>query len=180
MPSSTGKIDLKRTLMHYFNCPFYWYLVFPMKRIDQLKILSHDHHVGLVFARRMKQVAASKDSVLIQAGWVEIEAYYKTELKPHFHIEESLLAPALMEHGKIEMVDKMQTEHAELQQFFTAECHQTIQDLHDFGVLLAQHIRFEERELFDVAQDILSSDILDHVARASFKMHEADNINLTD
>ncbi len=91
-----------------------------MKRIDQLKILSHDHHEGLVFARRMKQIAANKDSVSIQAAWVEIEAYYKTELKPHFHIEESLIASALLELGKIEMVDKMQTEHAELQQFIAS------------------------------------------------------------
>ncbi len=61
-----------------------------------------------------------------------------------------------------------------MQNYNNSLLHQTVRDLHDFGVLLAQHIRFEERELFEVGQDILSSDILDHVARVSFKMREAD------
>lgn len=144
-----------------------------MKRIDQLKILSHDHHAGLVFARRMKQIAESGDADAIQAAWVEIKAYYEIDLKPHFEIEETLIAPALRELGETDKVDKMCAEHEKLQQFVTEACAQTAKDLHEFGVLLAQHIRFEERELFEVVQDKLPPFVLDKVALASAKMRPA-------
>lgn len=141
-----------------------------MKRIAEFKILSHDHHTGLVFARRMKQIAMNEDFPSIQKAWMEIASYYKTELEPHFYIEETFIAQSLKELGDMALVDRLYAEHHALHQFVTAECNQSAQDLYHFAELLAQHIRFEERELFEVAQNKLTPDVLNLVAEASSRM----------
>jgi hemerythrin-like domain-containing protein len=137
-----------------------------MKRLPELQQISMEHHQGLVFARKVKRAAASGDEDKITGMWVKVEASYETELKTHFQIEEQYIASVLEQHGETKLVKQLNDEHTAIRQIFLPECGRTAADLNNFGVLLEQHIRFEERVFLETAQKYMSSDELQAVANA--------------
>ena len=137
-----------------------------MKRAPQLRDLSEDHHHGLVLARKAKLAASGQEGSSGPEIWAEVEAVFKRELEPHFEIEESLIGEALRAAGESQLAQRLVDEHEALRQFLLPRHRRTVDDLRRFGELLEQHIRFEERELFQVAQEKLTSDELGAVAKA--------------
>lgn len=137
-----------------------------MKRVAELRDLSEDHHHGLVLALTAKRTGSGQSDSLVSDVWADIELRFKTELEPHFHIEESLIAPILESRGKTQLVSRLRQEHAVLRDFFVTGSQHTATTLRRWGELLEQHIRFEERELFEVAQETLSREELLAVAEA--------------
>ncbi len=138
-----------------------------MKRAPELHDLSSDHHHGLALARMAKRVAAGDGDRSVADAWVEIGEKFRLELEPHFRIEEAALAPALEARGESALVRRLLEEHAALRALVATGPGGTTADLARFAELLEQHIRFEERELFDVAQRVLSARELGVVAEAS-------------
>ncbi len=138
-----------------------------MKRSPELRDLSSDHHHGLALARMARRSAAGGGDRPIAEVWTEIVEKFRVELDPHFQVEESALAPALEAHGASALVRRLLEEHALLRASVRPGAGRTSADLEDFGELLERHIRFEERELFDAAQRLLSVDELKAVAEAS-------------
>ncbi|MBW6476922.1 MAG: hemerythrin domain-containing protein [Chromatiales bacterium] len=139
-----------------------------MKRVAALRQLSDDHHQGLVLALRAKKAADGKDGLSVDAIWAEVVQRFADELEPHFQIEERYLAPALLDVGEIQLVQRLHQEHAALRELLEATDHSAA-SLREFGQMLAQHIRFEERDLFEAAQRLLSSRTLDAIATADSK-----------
>jgi hemerythrin-like domain-containing protein len=137
-----------------------------MKRLAEFQQLSMEHHQGLVFSRKVKRAAASGDEDLIRDMWVKVEASYKTELEPHFQIEEKYIASVMEEHGETRLVKQFNEEHKAIRQIFVPESGRNGADLNTFGVLLEQHIRFEERDFFEAAQKYLNPDELQAIANA--------------
>ena len=81
-----------------------------MKRHLALRQLSHDHHVGLVLARKARQ--AANGSVHDQRyAWTTLLTRFRTELEPHFRIEEAGLLSALRQAGEIELVQRTLNDH---------------------------------------------------------------------
>jgi len=123
-----------------------------MKRDPRLRSLSSDHHRALVMARKMDRVAGMKviDPVMLR----EIKTFCRDELQPHFAHEEQALLPALMQHGETLLVDRTLREHARMTELArTLDRREALQEL---AHLLREHVRFEEQQLFDVAQTKLS------------------------
>ncbi|MFU8838885.1 MAG: hemerythrin domain-containing protein [Thiohalomonadaceae bacterium] len=139
-----------------------------MKRVAALRQLSDDHHQGLVLALRAKKAADGKDGLSVDAIWAEVARRFADELEPHFQLEERYLAPALLDVGETQLVQRLHHEHAALRELLTSP-DRSAASLREFGHLLAQHIRFEERELFEAAQQLLSSRTLDAIATADSK-----------
>ncbi len=110
-----------------------------MKRHAALVNLSREHHHGLVLAGRC---------VRRQTSWAAVAEVFAAELEPHFRIEEERLLPLL---GEDPVVARTLEDHAALRAQLAAEG-----SLVTFGERLRDHIRFEERELFERAQDLLS------------------------
>lgn len=137
-----------------------------MKRIPELRDLSDDHHHGLVLARKAKQAAAGVDARAAAEMWVEVEMQFAVELAPHFLIEETLIAPHLEAAGESAMTTRLYDEHRSLRECVKPESGRTPADLGRFGELLENHIRFEERELFEVAEKRLSPEALIAIAEA--------------
>ena len=137
-----------------------------MKRVPQLRDLSEDHHHGLVLARKAKMAASGQEGPSGPKMWAEVEAVFKSELEPHFEIEESFIGEALRAAGESQLAQRLVDEHEALRRFLMPGHQRTLDDLRRFGELLEQHIRFEERELFQVAQDKLTGDELGAVAKA--------------
>lgn len=138
-----------------------------MKRSPQLRDLSADHHHGLALARRVRRASDSAEA--LGAAWAEVEATFAAELEPHFVIEETMLAPALEARGEVALAKRLHEEHAALRAFLAPGADRSHARLQRFGELLEQHIRFEEREFFEVAQAVLDADVLRAVEEESRK-----------
>jgi hemerythrin-like domain-containing protein len=133
-----------------------------MNRAEALRDLSRDHHHALVLARRAKLADASTAAPI----WEDVDARLRTELEPHFQIEERLLAPALSAIGEGVLVQRLLDDHAALRAL-VASRQRGVEELVRFGRRLEEHVRFEEHELFEVAQRSLSDAVLAEVAAAS-------------
>lgn len=119
-----------------------------MKRSAGLRTLSSEHHTGLVLARRALQAVEEGQ---VADAWQDLPPQFEQELEPHFRQEEEQLLPALRQLGEEEIVQRTLEEHAALR----ALIHDRERDaeaLKAFAELLKSHIRFEERELFAIAQ----------------------------
>ena len=139
-----------------------------MKRAPELRVLSSDHHRALVLARRAKKAGAD-ETLSVGDIWSDIEKDFRTGLEPHFNIEELYIGAALEGLGKYELAEKLYAEHKALRKFFQSGCGRSSTDLQNFGKLLEEHVRFEERELFEVAQELLSSEMLYAIEKACSK-----------
>lgn len=140
-----------------------------MKRHKNIIGLSHDHHHGLRLAQLIKKDSPEyKDLPNDIDGKVQytINAWEK-ELQYHFKNEEEILFPAVENRDeKIdELIDEILIEHEEIK--FKIKQLQTSDDkeiiLNDLGYILEQHIRKEERELFDRIQEVLGEEKLNEL-----------------
>ena len=129
-----------------------------MKRCAALRTMSNEHHQGLVLAKRAQKAAGTEAA---EKAWQQIQARFAAELEPHFQAEEMVLLPALERVGETELVRRTCADHAELRRMI----HEGgVQAMAGFAELLIQHIRFEERELFETAQQQIPPDELDELA----------------
>lgn len=142
-----------------------------MKRISELRELSEDRHHGLALARMAKKSVAGEGGLSLAEAWMEVDRKFRDELEPHFHIEESMIGPALESRGGRDLVERLLREHAELRRLAGPGLTRTTDVLLMFGELLDNHIRFEERELFEVVQNVLSAEELAAIASASQARH---------
>ena len=134
-----------------------------MKRHPQLQDLSREHHGALKLARAARQAAESGNAGNVAALARRVVDRFATELDPHFCVEESGILVALERAGETTLVQRTLKEHAELRAlastFSTAEAAESTEAamLSRFGDLLASHVRFEERELFEAAQSLMAA-----------------------
>lgn len=133
-----------------------------MKRSLALSALSREHHTALVWAKRAQGVS-DPDSNVFMAKLVTI---FEHELEPHFRLEETGLLAALDQQGEYALVERTLAEHRALRAGIGRIKAGDPDALIPFGVALAAHVRFEERELFPVAEERLSPDFLMAIGRA--------------
>lgn len=137
-----------------------------MKRTSELRNLSSDHHRALVIAKRAKK--AKPDSAFCET-WLEIEQYYSRELENHLRAEEAHIVPGLEKLGKYDLVNQLNKEHKEIRNHFQPKSSRSFNALIRFGKLLEQHVRFEDRELFNVVQESFTQDMLASIKDACIK-----------
>lgn len=136
-----------------------------MKRRDELRGLSDDHHTALVVAARCIRAAEAS----IPELWAAVQTAIESHFEPHFQIEEEILLPALRAVGEAALADRIREEHAALRR---AGCN-SMPDaaaLHEFGQLLHDHVRFEERDVFEPLQHRLPAEALRALDRACARM----------
>lgn len=126
-----------------------------MKRSDSLLKLSREHHGALVLAKRAQGFGATPGAAA-EVFMAQLVATFADELDPHFQAEENTLLPALQAAGESALVKRTLAEHAELRGLIEAVARRDPPALPRFGVALAAHVRFEERELFPAAEAVLA------------------------
>ncbi len=139
------------------------------KRHQSLVSLSHDHHHGLALALRLRQ----GNSALLNDGWTHdrqaqarvVQKFYDEELLVHFRLEEIVLFPAMVKHVEASslLIHALIIQHRQMEDLIH-EMHTddlTVLDrvLIDLGVVLEQHIRSEERELFVMYEQHMPADM---------------------
>ena len=136
-----------------------------MKRSPALLDLSREHHTALSLSLRIARMADAEGyseggSEASAALLIRVSAVFDAELEPHFEEEERSLLPALVAAGELDLVTRTLAEHGAMRNLMTHIRSGDVASLKLFGQQLAAHVRFEERELFARAQDVLSADYL--------------------
>lgn len=118
-----------------------------MKRDARLRKLSSEHHNALVLARKLRR-----------GQEVDLPAAFAAELAPHFAIEEKVLLPALRQAGREDLASRTLCDHDAMRA--------ALAEPERFADLLEAHVRFEERELFPVCEELIPA-ALDGLAHDS-------------
>jgi len=131
-----------------------------MLRDKNLIPLSHQHQHALAMCVRLDRALARGDADL-NAWQDEMVSIWKAEICFHFQAEEKILFPAAETYALLKaLVKRLLSEHATLRDFFSQAQMRRLQaaDLKIFAETLSQHIRTEERQLFEQCQRQMSAD----------------------
>lgn len=131
-----------------------------MKRSTALTQLSREHHLALVLAKRAQSLNMDNKEAVLRLMAQIVETFAR-ELEPHFQLEEDWLLPALSKAGATGIVRRTLTEHAEVRRLANQIKLEEFGSVPCFGAALAAHVRFEERELFALAEALLKPEDLD-------------------
>jgi hypothetical protein len=136
-----------------------------MKRNDHLVLLSWDHHHGLVMALRIERELPGASDDQAAALYSDLLAFWSAGLLPHFRTENECLLARLIRHipRTDESIARTQADHLDLEALVATMRDATDPALRrtalaDFGTRLRDHIRWEERVLFEVTQEQLTND----------------------
>ena len=136
-----------------------------MKRVPELHGLSDDHHNGLVLARRCREAGREDSETSPELVWKHAQETFAIQLDPHFKIEEQHLLPGLEAIGEASLANRIREDHSALRALQRVEPVNRLL-LKRFGELLEAHIRYEEREVFETTQHLISADVLEAIASA--------------
>lgn len=144
----------------------------PLKRIEELKPFSRDHHHTLLLCWKIKaglKKGISPSRIKAYTDW-----FFKNHLIGHFEMEEKYLYPVLgNEH---ELIRHGKEEHKLLTKLFTDETN-IDESLKLIPAELEQHIRFEERTLFNEIQKAASDDQLEKFQQIHSNEKFVDNLS---
>ena len=130
-----------------------------MKRAEQLQKLSHQHHNGLMAVLLLQKGIEKKAAVDELSSF--IVHCWENELRTHFIKEEVYLHPHFLHlPGLMTMYEQMKNEHHVIRRMIDAirNGESSKELIISFYTQLEQHIRFEERELFEYIQSHIEAD----------------------
>jgi hemerythrin-like domain-containing protein len=126
-----------------------------MKRSETLQPLSREHYFALSLAKVCERTALSGDEKLVIETCLKVLQAYENQLEPHFQFEESSLLPLLRSIETQPLVQRTLADHYQLRALLNGIRQNDAESLRSFGKHLADHVRFEERELFPLLEDLL-------------------------
>lgn len=130
-----------------------------MLRDKSLIPLSRQHQHALALCVRLDR-AIQSGQVDLKAWQAEIEQIFEQEIAIHFTAEEKEVFPAAEKFHELQpVVQDLLREHATLRKLFVRAQSQTLEqnDLATIAARLAQHIRKEERQLFEGMQKLMAA-----------------------
>ncbi|MGO9648652.1 MAG: hemerythrin domain-containing protein [Terriglobales bacterium] len=139
-----------------------------MLRDKSLIPLSRQHQHALALCVRLDRAIQSGELDL-EAWQAEIEQIFEQEIAVHFAAEEKELFPLAEKFPELRPVmQELLGEHAILRSWFDRARLRTLNqnDLSAFAVALSQHIRKEERQLFEGMQKVMSTAELETLGAA--------------
>ncbi len=139
-----------------------------MLRDKNLVSLSRQHQHALALCVRLDR-AMRAGEIDVEAWQAEIQQQFESEIRIHFAAEEKELFPAAAQFPELQsLVDELLAEHVFLRDCFSRAAARNLDPLGlgDLGEKLAQHIRKEERQLFEGMQKVMSSQELNSLGAA--------------
>lgn len=137
-----------------------------LRRHPALVELSRDHHHALVQALALRRAGedAGGEPTTVASAFL---AFVEDDLAGHFADEEAVLLPRTR-HAAPEESARVEREHGEIRALIgrlrSGDASRPL--LHELGDLLHDHVRFEERALFERLQERLTSAELEGLQRA--------------
>ena len=120
----------------------------PIKRDKFIQPLSREHHHSLLLCWKIRKGFAN--GVAPERMKVYTDWFFENHILPHFAVEEQYMFPVL--GNAHELVKKALSEHRRLKRLFQNE-EEIEKSLSLIEEELEMHIRFEERELFNIIQE---------------------------
>jgi len=128
-----------------------------MLRDPNLVTLSRQHQHALALCVRIERARVGETEL---AGWrEEIERHFMHEIRDHFAAEEAVVFPVAQRVQELKgIVEELIAEHVVLREDFERARAGTmsVEQLRAFARRLAEHVRKEERQLFEGMQAHLS------------------------
>ena len=143
--------------------------MFPQKRHVSLQPLSREHHQALLLCWKLRQgfnKGVEPERMMKYAGW-----FWNQYLAPHFNAEETVFFPILPKDHPA--VIKALKQHKDLKAMFNSTDADMAYTLRQIAFELEQHIRFEERDLFNEIQTAASPEQLEELKR----LHKEEKFN---
>lgn len=136
-----------------------------MLRDKNLIPFSHQHQHALALCVRIDRAFAGKSPERLSLGdWqAEIENIFATEILLHFDAEEQFLFPAASGFDSLRsLIGSLLSEHATLRDFAKQAQRRALgqDEMLKFSATLSNHIRKEERGLFEGCQKLMTADEL--------------------
>ena len=126
-----------------------------MKRHAALIQHSREHHQALKLARLARFAVDSGSPEAIKQAAETLREQFPNTLETHFCDEEQGLLVQLAAIGQHALVQRTLDEHARLRALNDSLANPDAATMVTFASLLHDHVRFEERELFETAQALL-------------------------
>jgi hemerythrin-like domain-containing protein len=139
-----------------------------MLRDPSLIPLSRQHQHTLALCVRIDR-ALQAGGLDLNAWQEEVEQHFAQEIQFHFAAEEQVLFPKAKRFPELSsLVEELSDEHARLRKHFARAKERTLDraELAAFARLLLDHIRKEERQLFEAMQKLVGSDELRRIGAA--------------
>lgn len=143
------------------------------RRHEALIPLAHDHHHALAQARRLRDAANLDDATERRNLANDFVNFYLGRAIRHFHEEEELFfAPLVDEPRTKELILRAVSDHLRLhalvrslkRRLSDGEADQEL--LTRISILLSEHVRFEEKELFPLIEEMVTGEDLTDLATA--------------
>ena len=126
-----------------------------MKRHRHLQDLSREHHHALQLALPAPRTETTDNHALIESSATACRVAFRDELDAHFLVEETPLIPLLRAAGEAVRVAQVERDHAELRGLSVRLGRPDAATLLAFAERLSAHVRFEEREVFELVERLL-------------------------
>jgi len=143
-----------------------------MLRDKNLVPLSRQHQHALALCVRIDRVSPISDSDL-DACQAEMARHFRAEINVHFAAEEAVLFPVARGfRGLNPLVEELLSDHTWLRKHFAdAEARKlSAEEIAAFARRLSEHIRKEERQLFERLQQLIEAEEFAAIGR---KLNEA-------
>nr|WP_294899433.1 hemerythrin domain-containing protein [uncultured Pedobacter sp.] len=144
----------------------------PIKRSEVLKPLSREHHHALLLCWKIKNgyaKGASAERIKKYADW-----FFEHHLLPHFAIEEQYVFPVLGDEHP--MIKQAKIDHQRLRKLFLATDNLE-SNLREIEETLQNHVRFEERILFNEIQKYATEEQLNDIEMFHVEEKFVDNVD---
>ncbi|MCX2744037.1 hemerythrin domain-containing protein [Mangrovivirga sp. M17] len=130
----------------------------PIKRHSALQPVSREHHFGLLLCWKIR-TGLNKD---IDPERIKkyVDWFYKNHLIPHFEFEENFVFPILGNDN--DLVKKALDDHKKIKSLVNQN-NDLSEVLKDLEETVEQHIRFEERVLFNEIQKVADEEQLEEI-----------------
>lgn len=131
-----------------------------MLRDKNLVPLSRQHQHALALCVRIDRASPIADSEL-DAWQAEMAQHFRAEIRIHFDAEEKIVFPAAKKFSELTpLLEDLLSDHAWLRRNFAeAEARKlSAKEVTGFGRRLSEHIRKEERQLFERLQQLIKAD----------------------
>ncbi len=153
-----------------------------MKRSEQLKKLSWEHHDALKFARRIHKGMQNGTEPERISRYVTF--IFENLLQPHFRLEEEfLIKPLDSAQAQNIAVTQVLEEHQEFARLVAAigsGAGDSIGHLESFIDLLKRHVKWEEQRFFPYCEQVLSEADLETVRAELDQGHVPDQVTWKD
>lgn len=125
----------------------------PIKRHEAIKPYSREHHHGLLLCWKIRE--GLKRDMAVERIKKYADYLWETQINPHFKAEEEYMFPVLGEEH--EMIQQAKKEHKRLAELFN-DTTNVLESLKAIEIELDDHIRFEERVLFNKIQEVATAE----------------------